>query len=442
MVGIQVLKFRVFICVFLAVAAQAQQWDVGSRAAGALSEGTGKRLSISFEQRGRYEDRLDSGFGKDPDRATGLLRTRIGLNYTPSKWLKVSAMMQDARAPWYGDSAPTSIHDEAGLQEGYFELFPSVQTGFTMSGGRRMLNYGEGRLIGTPQWGNVSRTYDYARAGWHTRRAHFEMLFVSPVKVRLGEFNRPVLGDHVWGTYNSFPDFYKKNLLEAYVLRRDQNRPGGFRGGSAAADTDRLGVNTAGFRLTGPLPRAVKYSLEAAFQNGKVGPASLRSCAWFGGLSRRWKVAGHNLDVGGEYKYASGTENPDDPTRTGTFDQLYPANHDKFGHQDLFGWRNVHNVRSTTSLGNRNFSYVHVRQLLAGERQGWSLQRVGALLARSPSGAAGRHVGQETDLFGAYKFGHFTFGGGYGHFFSGEFIRQTTPGLGPTYLYVFHSYSL
>jgi hypothetical protein len=40
--------------------------------------------------------------------------------------------------------------------------------------------------------------------------------FVIPDRVRLGEFNRPVLGDHVWATYNSFPDFYKKNLLEVY----------------------------------------------------------------------------------------------------------------------------------------------------------------------------------------------------------------------------------
>ena len=49
---------------------------------------------------------------------------------------------------------------------------------------------------------------------------------------------------------------------------------------------------------------------------------------------------------------------------------------------------------------------------------------------------------QETDVFGTYKRGHFTFGAGFGHFFSGEFIQKTTPGAGPAYLYVFHTYSL
>ena len=58
-----------------------------------------------------------------------------------------------------------------------------------------------------------------------------ETLVVSPVKVRIGEFNRPVLGDRLWGVYNVFPDVYR-NRFDAYVLRRDQNRPGGFTTGS------------------------------------------------------------------------------------------------------------------------------------------------------------------------------------------------------------------
>jgi hypothetical protein len=65
----------------------------------------------------------------------------------------------------------------------------------------------------------------------------------------------------------------------------------------------------------------------------------------------------------------------------------------------------------------------------------------GRLIARSPKGDAGRHVGQEADIFGTYKYRHFLIGAGYGHFFSGEFIHNTTPGVGPTYLYLFHTYS-
>lgn len=434
--------FIVFPMVF--TTASAQEWDVGGRLATGLSEDTGGKLKPSFEQRGRYEDRTGNTFGKDVDVYTGLFRTRLGLTYAPFKWLKFSGMVQDSRSPWYGANAPNNVRDPADLHESYIELFPSYKKGFGMTAGRMMLSYGEGRLIGTPQWGNLSRTYDHARTYWRSSKAQLELLLVSPVKVRIGEFNRPVMGDRVWGTYDVFPNFYKKNLAEVYVLRRDQNRPAGFTGGSTKDGTDKLGVNTFGFRMAGPVTQGVKYSLEAALQKGMVGPAELSASAWFAALSRRWTIGGKTLDISGEYKYASGTENPADPKHSGTFDQLYAANHDKFGHEDLFGWRNIHNARSVTSLGltkSLALNFMYDNYWLANVKDA-IYNGSGKLIARSTTGTAGRHVGQETDVYGTYKYNHFTFGAGYGHFFSGQFIQKTTPGIGPTYLYIFHTYSL
>jgi len=271
-----------------------------------------------------------------------------------------------------------------------------------------------------------------------------EFLAVSPVKVRIGEFNVPVPGDRVWGTYNSFPNFYKSELAEIYVLRRDQNRPGGFTGGSTRDGTDKIGITTYGFRLAGPIAHGVKYSVEGALQRGKVGPADHAAGAWFAGLSRQWTLAGRSLNAGGEYKFASGTANPADPRRSATFDQLYSANHDKFGHQDLLGWRNIHNLRSQVSFGltkSLAINFMYDSFWLANVKDGL-YNGQGRQIARSATGAAGRHVGQEADLFGTYKYGRFLFGAGYGHFFPGEFIRKATPGIGPTYLYIFHTYTL
>jgi hypothetical protein len=339
--------------------------------------------------------------------------------------------------------APNNVRDHADLQEGYIELFPESKRGFGMMAGRQMLNYGEGRVIGTPQWGNVARTYDHARLYYRLPKGRLEFLVVSPVKIRITEFNRPVLGDRVWGVYNSFPDFYGKHLLEAYLLRRNQNRPGGFTGGSRAAGTDKLGVNTLGFRLAGPAGMGLHYSTEAAVQNGKVGPASHRAGAFFALLSRRTHVAGKQLDISGEYKYASGIRNPQDTSHSRTYDQLYPANHDKFGHEDLFGWRNVHNLRSLATLAiTKNFAISGMYDnIWLASRKDSLYGSGGQSLARSADGSAGRHVGQEADLFATYRFKHFLFGGGYGHVFAGEFLRKTSPGVSPTYLYLFHTYT-
>jgi len=419
-----------------------QSWDLGSRAAAGVSRETESKFTLSFESRGRYEIREGTNFGLNPDIDTGLIRTRFGMTYKPAAWLKISGMLQDSRSPWYGNNAPSTVRDEADLHESYFEILPDVKTGFGMTAGRMMLNYGEARLIGTPQWGNLARTYDHARLYYKMGKARFEVLLVSPVKIRLGEFNRPVLGDRAWGTYNILP-LGKASQLDLYVLRHDQNRPGGFTTGSRAAGSDKMGVNTVGGRLSGPLGKSLKYSTELALQNGKVGPAKHRGGAAYLSLTRRFTVAGKPLDISGEYKYASGTNDPKDTLHVSTFDQLYPANHDKFGHQDLFGWRNLHNARSLTTLGitkNLGVNFLYDSIWLASASD--SLYNgSGRSIVRSASGTAGRHVGQGTDLFGTYKYKHFLLGAGYGYWFKGEFIQNTTPGISASYGYLFHTYS-
>ncbi|MBS1854259.1 MAG: alginate export family protein [Acidobacteria bacterium] len=425
-------------------AACGQSWDGGAYLAGAIAGDTNHTLRLTVEQRGRYESRTGTSFGESPDAATGLYRTRLGLTWTPLPWLKFSGMMQDARAPWYGPNAPNTIRDPADLEEGYIELFPSAQRGLGMNVGRMMVSYGDGRLIGIPDWSSLSRTYDEARVYWRARRLRVEFLAISPVKVLIGEFNRPNWGERIWGSYNSLPGFTAEQSVDVYLLRHDQNRPGGFTGGSSKDGTDRLGTTTLGTRWTGPLTRGVQYTVEAALQRGKAGPASLSAGAFVGTVSRRWTMWGKPLNVLGEYKYASGTDNPSDTLHSGTFDQISPANHDKFGHEDLFGWRNMHNARSVVTLGITrafalNFMYDDI--WLASSKDG-IYNSAGKLIARSPTGAAGRHVGRETDVYGTWRFHHFTFGAGWGHLFTGGFLRATTPGVGPTYLYVFHTYSL
>jgi Alginate export len=424
--------------------AVASEWDWGARLEDYLATQTGGKWNIEFEQRERYENHTGQTFGKDPDLFTGLVRTRVGLIWKPLRWLKISGMMQDSRAPWYGNNAPNTARDPFGLHEAYVELRPDEKTGFGFSGGRRMLNYGEGRVIGTPQWSNLSRTYDHGRLWFATRRARFEALLASPVKIQLTGFSQPNLGDRVWGMYNSFADVFHKSLVEVYLLRHDQNRIGGYTGGSRAAGTDRLKVNTLGYRLAGPLAGGWKYSLEGAAQNGMVGAGHHRAEAWFSWVGRRWTVAGHDLDASVEYKFASGSRNPTDPTLSRTYDQIYPANHDKFGHEDLLGWRNLHNLRSLETFAvTKSFAvnFMYNQFWLASARDAL-YNSSGKAIAQSVSGAAGQHVGQEADFFGTYKYRHFTFGAGYGYFAPGRFLQKTTPGISPTYVYVFHTYTL
>src|ERR1039458_8186067 len=319
----------------------AQVSDPGKELNQFLAKETAGRFKLTFEFRTRLETRTGNNFGLSPDLENPLFRTRVGAEWDATDWLRVSAMGQDARAPLYGGPAPASARDTMDLQQAYLEFAAKRNTGFGALFGRQMISLGEGRLIGVPDWLNTARTYDTTRLYYRRSTARLEVLLVSPVKVRPDAFNRPNLGDRVWGTYNSFSKVIPQGTVELYLLRHDQNRPGGFTG------SGRLGHNTLGGRAVGPLPGALTYSVEAAVQNGKTGLLPHRGYAWFSGLSRR--VPLHlPLDLEAEYKYASGSKNPG--ARDGTFDQLYPANHDKFGHADLFGWRNLHNLRSLDTL--------------------------------------------------------------------------------------------
>lgn len=393
---------------------------------------------LGFEQRVRYEDRTGVTFGRDPDLFTAYARSRVSLTVTPKSWLKISAMAQDGRTPWYGNNAPSNVRDPLDLQEAYFDINGEAKRGLGGSAGRRMLNYGDTRLLGSPQWAVLARTWDQGRAFYQHPKMHLELLFLSPVKPRNNGFNRPVLGEHVWGTYNTFPKLPNGAKLDAYILRHNQNRSGGFVNGSPTAT---LGTTSYGFRLVHPLPKHFSTTVEAVWQNGHVAGASHKAQAAALVVDRSVQVAGKPVRLTGEYKFASGTHNPSDARRSATFDQLFPANHDKFGHVDLFGWRNIHNTQWSA-----RFDISKRLSATAMFDASWLASRKDALynlngrpISQSAAGTAGRFIGREVDLFGTYTRKPFQLGAGGGYFFPGEFVRNTTPGKASTLLYVFHT---
>ena len=102
----------------------------------------------------------------------------------------------------------------------------------------------------------------------------------------------------------------------------------------------------------------------------------------------------------GEYNFASGDADPTDGTR-GTFDQLYPTAHDKYGLADQVGWRNIHHLRSRRRVDadSRRSSTASYHSWWLAETRRRPLQRGRrASLARVAAGARRRHVGQEIDL--------------------------------------------
>ena len=299
-----------------------------------------------------------------------------------------------------------------------------------------MIDYGETRVLGIPQWTNTSRSFDYARFEYAAQRMRLDMVLVSPVIVLPDSFNTPESGNRFWGTYDVFPRVGRGMSLDVYALRHSQNKPGGWTG------TGSLGTNSYGAHLYGHLPSSFIYSLEAIGQNGHLGTLDQRAYAWFSDVSRTASVGGVPLTVSAEYKVASGSRYGSD--HSATFDQLAPANHDKFGHMDLFGWRNLKTFKTLGTLNLTRFvgfNVMYTDEFLFSPSDAL-YNSAGSRISISGKGTAGTRVGQELDSFLTLKAGSHTFSAGFGHFFKGEFAQRTTPGINPRYFYVAQQYSL
>lgn len=408
-------------------------WDVGKDLNTSLNEHTRGQIQVIFEARSRYEYRSGQSFGVEPDLSADFNRIRFGLRYRPTPWLRIGAAAMDARAPWYGTPAPSSARDPLDLNEFQVEIRPETKLGFGANLGRQAVNLGDTRLVGSPQWAYIPRMYDGARVYWRFSRVRVEGLILSPVRLTNAGWNKPEFGERLIGTYNSI-SLWKGSTLELYDLHRRQNRNGGFTG------IGTLRVDSYGAHWFGPLPAGFRYNFEGIWQGGRIGLLPHRANAWSVQIGKRSSLGRKPLDSFVEYKYASGESRAD---HSGAFDQLYPAAHDKLGHADLIGWRNNRNVKALsvwTFSKSITLNFMYNNTWLADRRDAlYNLQ--GRAIARSASGTAGSHVGQEIDAFGAYKRSGFSIGAGYGYFFAGEFVRRTTPAVTPHYAYVFQSYT-
>ena len=305
---------------------------------------------------------------------------------------------------------PNSLRDGADLYEAYIDLFGKRKTGFAMRAGRSTLSYGDTRFIGSPQWANLARTYDMARAQWRAKQATWEFLFVSPTSIHINRFNKPILREHLYGTYNTFGKW-----AELYVLRHRQ--PG------------TLESAIAGGRLMAPLGK-FKLTIEPVTERVKRGVVTTAE----GALSVNAARKIHNIDLSFEYKFASSG-----------FDQMYPAIHDKLGHEDLFAWRNLHNARAFGTwrpLKTLAVNVMYNANWLVDPRVG-VFNTQNRLIARDATGRVSRWAGQEVDGYVNWTYRKFmTLGGGVGAYANGTFFRATTPNRSPVFYYIHHTLTI
>lgn len=397
-----------------------------------------KWLRFSGEFRGRLEGFTGGVFQPNNDDLYFLSRFRLNLGVQPSSWLKFRFQAQDARVGGKNQNpAAPPYQDTLDLRLAYVELGDSEKKSVGLRVGRQELAFGEERLLGNVNWLNTARSFDAVRATVRHGRYKLDAFASAVVVQRDGEFDRRQAGNNLHGLYGSIENPVPHSTLEPYVFWRLSPRLL-----TESRTTGNLDSKTIGVRWVGKLPLNFDYGAEVAGQTGSLASDRIRAWAghWLTGYTI--KRARYQPRLTAEYNYASGDKDSRDGRR-GTFDQLYPTPHDKYGLADQVGWKNIHHARAGIE------SKVRPKWLLSSRYSSWWLASSrdalygagGAVVARSADGSAGRHVGQEIDWQAMYSMsGQAQIAGGFAHVFPGEFLKHTTPGKSFNYPYLSVNY--
>lgn len=392
-------------------------------------------LRVRGEFRERVEGFTNAGFVQDRDDAYFLSRLRLSA-VARGKLVAATIQVEDARVA-AKSVGPTGAPFSASvdLRQAFVEI-GNAKAPVAGRVGRQEIAFGDQRLVGHAAWLNTARTFDAGRITFRTRPAQIDLFAASVVRVLPDGFDKSGHGNRFAGAYASTRQLVPQATTEPYVFyRRDVNQRAetGARGS--------LELLTTGARLVGKLPARLDYNVEMDIQRGALGPDSVR--AWAGHWQLRETLPGAlTPHIIGEYNYASGDKDPTDGVR-GTFDQLYPTAHDKYGLADQVGWRNIHHVRvgfdvtpfKTTPITVNYHSYW------LAERRDALYAASGAASARVAAGAASTRVGQEIDVqISRPLFPQLAVTAGYSHLFAGPFLKEATPGASYGGLFVMATY--
>jgi hypothetical protein len=354
-----------------------------------------------------------------------------------------------------GGSGPES-DGPVDLHQAYFTLGNHKEFPVSLKVGRQELSYGDERLVGAFAWNNIGRVFDAAKLRWQSPWFAAEAFTSRIVLPNDNNFN-------MWNDYNLFSGVHvttreiPKTIAEFYGFARNDSKGnvratlGAFPPFQAAAPFAR-DIYTLGGRIRSATNELgnFDYTIEGAYQFGdwKATAASARmdhnAYAFMANVGYTFADTPGKPRVALEYSFGSGDSDPTDDQHE-TFDNLYPTNHKFYGYMDFFSWQNLHDMRSIVTIRpTPRLSLALEGHLFWLADTADNLYNVGG----APRGAGatagtgfGRNptyssfVGGELDFVAGFAINKFaSLEAGYGHFFVGDYIKQTwsAPGFGST----------
>ena len=366
-----------------------------------------------------------------------LLREKVHLGYK-SDWFGAYAEGRDSSS--HEDKRnPNPEADTFDLHQGYITVGNGSEFPLTGKVGRQELAYGDERLVGASDWGNLGRVFDAAKLRFEQKSLWVDAFVGRVVLPNDDQFNQPNYYDWFSGAYAS-TKLVPNQVTDLYFLARNVQRESAGEittttpnGAATARD-----IYTIGLRVKS-LPNTLKgfdYSGEFAGQFGNFagsadGPRlDHRAFAAHVGGGYTLSDCSTQPRLGLEYNFASGDSDPNDDQH-GTFENLFPTNHRFYGYMDFFSWQNIHDVRLNAALKplTKLTLTLDYHLFWLADTQDYFYQVNGAPRRTGGYGInpqAGNYVGSEIDVIATYAVTKFaSLQAGYGHFFAGDYVDDT-----------------
>lgn len=385
------------------------------------------KIKVGGEFRHRLEVRDDFNLNNatNEDDAVNLFRTRLNLDIRLGPYLRLFSEGQESHSvAESGLNRTNAFVNELDLRQLFAEVkSPLKAAPVTVKVGRQELAYGEERFVGAFNWSNVGRVFDAVKVIYLPKEWFQLDVFASRViRVKKDKADTTPASDNFYGIYSMLKPV-KDHVLDTFLFIR-RNRDESFKG-EKAGEFGQLKEYTAGNRFKGKF-RNVDYGTEYAIQFGSRAHDAIVAWAFHQELGYTFSKSFWTPRLNLEYNHASGDRNPTDGTFS-TFDNLFPTNHDKYGHIDFLSLKNMNDIKVGVGVKpHKKLSFAADFHwfFLDAKESAWFNAAGGIFRSANPN--AGIQLGEELDLLTTYKLTeHLSFLIGYSRFFPGPFAKDT-----------------
>ena len=330
-----------------------------------------------------------------------------------------------------GGPRPSLDEEKMYIHQGFFDLglWKSGRDSLTLRAGRQEMAFGSQNLVSTRDGRNIRRSLDGARLTWVKGDWTVDLLAARPTLEDSDYFdNPPNHSQSFWAAYTVHPfRFLPHGNIDLYYMGLD-NKSVAFDGKGAGREQR----ETIGTRLWGTTEHW-DYNHEFTFQWGWFRSGDIRAWAVSTEHGYRLEQAPLSPRFGLRAVAFSGDQNPSS-RNVGTFNSIYEKG-PYFSYAELFARRNLVALQPSADLQlTKTVSLKFNPAFFWRESTSDGLYSVGNAVIVPGSKSNARFIATQASAQLQWRTTrNLTWFTEYGHFFAGDFLKQSTPGKSINY---------